>query len=222
MKAIIFDFDGTILDTEHSELAAWEFIYTQYQHTLPLELWKTRVGADPANFDPLLHLEKLINISSERELILARREAKLAELVATLPPLPGVLDWINTAEQLGIRLGIASAAPRSRVMGHLDRLDLLKYFEHVITADDVKVLKPDPEVYRLALAKMNLISRDTIAIEDSPTGATAAIAANIRCVIVPNRTTATLDFPKNFHTLSNLQEMTLQQFLAEKIMKKVT
>ena len=80
------------------------------------------------------------------------------------------MNWVHTADQLGIRLCVASAAPRAWVMGHLDRLDLLKHFEHVVTADDVRFLKPHPEVYRLALSKMGVKSEDAIAIEDSPTG----------------------------------------------------
>jgi putative hydrolase of the HAD superfamily len=221
MKAIIFDFDGTIVDTEHSELAAWEHIYSQYNHTLPVHLWKKRVGADPANFDPLQYLESMINIASEREMILAAHQLKLDELVASLKPLPGVLDWVQTADQLGIRLCVASAAPRDWVMGHLNRLGLLKHFEYVFTANDVKLLKPNPEVYQLALKKLGVASEDAIAIEDSPTGATAALAADLRCVIVPNRTTVDMVFPEGFHKLNNLQELSLQQFIDQVILKNL-
>lgn len=217
MKAIIFDFDGTIIDTEHSELAAWEHIYQQYNHTLPVELWRTRVGSDPANFDPLRHLESLINISSERELILARCQQKLAELVSTLAPLPGVLNWIDAASQLGIRLSIASASPRAKVVAHLERLDMLKHFDHVVTANDVSVLKPNPEVYQVALKKMGVKAHEAIAIEDSPTGATAALAAELRCVIVPSRATANMIFPKGFRTLSNLEEQSLHDLFNEMV-----
>jgi HAD superfamily hydrolase (TIGR01509 family) len=215
MKAIIFDFDGTIVDTEQSELAAWQHIYAEHELNLPHELWKHRIGTAPENFDPFKHLQTLLPAKLERQTILQRRREKYLELVAVLTPLPGVLNWIEAAHRLKIRMCIATASRRVPVIGFLEQLGFSHYFETVISRDDVTHIKPHPEAYLTALTSMGLTAADAIAIEDSPNGATAAIAAGLRTIIVPSSATAGMPFPKAYRLLASLEEITLEEFLAE-------
>jgi putative hydrolase of the HAD superfamily len=215
MKAIIFDFDGTIIDTEQAEIAAWEHIYAEHDVILPQELWKNRIGTAPENFDPMKHLQTLTATPLDRKTVLHRRHQKYLELVAVLTPLPGVLSWIEAAHRLKIRMSIATASHRVHVSAFLKQLGFSHYFENVISRDDVRHIKPDPEAYLLALAKMGLTAADAIAIEDSPNGATAAIAAGLRCIVVPSSPTLGMLFPEAYRLLTSLEEMTLEEFLAE-------
>jgi HAD superfamily hydrolase (TIGR01509 family) len=213
MKAIIFDFDGTIIDTEQSEISAWQHVYTQHNFDLPMELWNKRIGTTPDNFDPFSHLQSLVSTPLDREEILRRRSEKYLELVAVLKPLPGVLDWIQAAHALKIRMSIATASRKVQVMGFLKQLGFENYFEFVVTRDDVSDIKPHPEVYLTALKKMQLNADEVIAIEDSPNGATAALGAGLRCLIVPSSSTLEMEFPLGFMTLNSLEELSLRDFL---------
>jgi HAD superfamily hydrolase (TIGR01509 family) len=213
MKAVIFDFDGTILDTERTELAAWQFIYNEYGCEMPLIEWHKRIGSDPNNFDPLEYLEKITRTSIDHELVTKRRRSKLNELITDLYPLPGIINWISTARDLGMRLAIASSSPRYWIENHLNRIDLINNFDSISTKEDVKLHKPNPEVYELTLKKLGIASDEAIAIEDSPSGATAALAAGIKCIVVPNELTNSLYFPRVFKIVQSLEEVTLHEIL---------
>lgn len=213
MKAIIFDFDGTILDTEYTELAAWQFVYSEYNHILPLDQWHKRVGSGPENFDPMLYLEHLIGTPVDREAVTKHRRKKLAELVADLQPFPGVHDWLLAASKQGLKLAIVSSSPRYWVATHLERIGFLKYFDFIVTGDDVKKLKPHPEGYQIAIQKLELTPEEVLAIEDSPNGASAALAADLKCIIVPNRVTVNLQFPQVFRTINSLKELIFSEII---------
>lgn len=207
MKALIFDFDGTIIDTEQSELAAWQFIFAEHGKTLPLDQWHKCVGTDNWTFDPLAHLETLTGKKLDSEKIQYQRQQKLAELLADLKPLPGVLDWITTSKNLGLKLAIASNSTKDWVREHLTRIDLLQYFDLIITQDDISNLKPHPEIYHLALTKLEIEAHLALAIEDSHHGVSAAIAAGIRCIAVPNKILTNIHFPPTFITVKSLAEL---------------
>jgi HAD superfamily hydrolase (TIGR01509 family) len=215
MKAIIFDFDGTILDTEHPELAAWQFIYSGHNKTLPIDQWQKRISLGAANFDPMDYLESILGTPLDREAITKRRREKLSQLIADLRPLNGIKEWLIAAHEAGLLLAIASNSPKYWVTSHLQRVDLLKYFDVIITREDVKRLKPDPDVYEIVLEKLKVSASEALAIEDSPVGARAAVAAGLHCLIVPNALTLNLDFPKTFRTINNLGEFKLSEIIAE-------
>ena len=111
----------------------------------------------------------------------------------TQPILPGVEDYLQTAKELNLKLGIASSSDRKWVEGNLSRLELLDYFDIVHTSDDVEFTKPDPTLYRLALHSLELNPGDAIVLEDSPNGVSASKAAGIFTVAVPNPLTARLN-----------------------------
>jgi HAD superfamily hydrolase (TIGR01509 family) len=215
MKAIIFDFDGTILDTEFTELAAWQSIYSEYNHTLPLEEWSKRVGSHVENFNPLLHLEKLTGQPLDHKSIKQKRREKGDELIMNLQPLPGVQECLVAAREHGLKLAIVSCSSREWITSHLKRINLLEFFDYIISREDVKAVKPNPEGYQLALQKLGVSADEAFVVEDSPNGVKAALAAGLRCIVVPNRVTMTLEFPKAYLTLNNLQELVLKTIIEE-------
>ena len=124
IKALIFDFDGLILDTEDAEYRSWCEVYSAHGVELPLELWVKCIGTDHSAFDPQKHLGLLtagpIAWSEVRE----QRRMRQLEMMAGLAPLPGVERYLERAAELGLKVAVASSSSRRWVGGHLDRLGL--------------------------------------------------------------------------------------------------
>jgi HAD superfamily hydrolase (TIGR01509 family) len=216
VNALIFDFDGLILDTEWPDYESWQEVYGQHGCQLPVEAWGQIVGGTGASdFDPVEHLEQLCGQKLDREEIWINRRAKYLDNIANQQVLPGVVDYLDAAEDLGLSLAIASSSPENWVRGHLARLGLYDRFDAIKTADDVKRTKPDPELYVAALGALNVKPSEAIVFEDSPNGIKAAKAARIFAVAVPNRLTAQLKLQEADMRLDSLAELSLRELLAK-------
>ena len=194
LQAIVFDFDGTILDTETPDFQIWQEIYRNREVALPLDLWLQCVGTDAGVFDPHEHLEKLLGRTIDRQRLRAERRERFLERVQAQTVMPGVLELIAAAQLRGLKLAVASSSDRNWVESHLQRLGLRGHFAAVISADDVERVKPDPALYRLAAQKLEVTPGRALAIEDSYNGMLGAKRAGLRCVSVPNRITRGSDF----------------------------
>ncbi|MCW5877133.1 MAG: HAD-IA family hydrolase [Anaerolineales bacterium] len=214
IKALIFDFDGLILDTEWPDYLSWQRVYRQYGCELAVADWGQIVGGDAeSDFDPYVHLEQLSGKQVDRDEIWISRRKEYLEELNQLPVLPGVLSLLDDAERRGLQLAVASSSPENWVRGHLARLGLYQRFEAIKTADDVQQIKPNPELYLAALAALGVEPDEAIVFEDSPNGVTAALAAGIFCVAVPNQVTAQLDLAHASLRLNSLAEMPLPELL---------
>ncbi len=212
IKALIFDFDGLILDTEVPEYQSWLELYQAYGCVLPLEKWVECIGTADA-FDPYEYLEQLLGRPVDRAAVRIQRRARFAELMADQTVLPGVQDYMATAKQLGIKLGVASSSPRQWVMGHLTNLGLANDFDAICCGDEVKATKPDPALYLAVLQALAIRADEAIALEDSPNGILAAKRAGLFCVAIPNALTRQLSLSLADCQLSSLADVTLQQIL---------
>jgi len=206
LRAVIFDFDGTMIDTEMPWYQAWQEIYQLYQMELPLSLWGQAIGTH-GGFDPISHLESLTNIKLHQETMTALHRRRALELIALQPLRPGIWALIRQARQAGLKLGIASSSPFDWVMPYLERFSLSGYFDAVCTADDVERVKPDPALYMLALERVGVASQEAVAIEDSLNGALAARRAGLPCLVVPNAATSHFIFPADAMQLASLEEV---------------
>lgn len=214
IKALIFDFDGLIVDTEWPDYESWQQVYRRHGCELAVEKWGQIVGGTGASdFDPHEHLEELCGKKLDREEIwISRRKQYLDELSAQ-PILPGVVEYLDDAERRGLKLAITSSSPENWVRGHLARLGLYQRFDAIKTADDVKRTKPDPELFRVTLDALSIKANQGVVFEDSPNGVVAAKAAGIFCVAVPNRLTAQLKFDGADLRLKSLEEKKLEEIL---------
>ncbi len=215
IRGLIFDFDGLILETESPVYQSWVELFQEFGAELPFEVWATIIGtSNTEHFDPFGLLEKNINRKLDRATLASRRTAREIELANAQPILPGVVEALNQAREMGLKLGIASSSDRKWVMGHLIRLGLADYFEVVHTSDDVKRTKPDPALFLLTLNSLNLQPEEVIVFEDSPNGVTAAKTAGTYVVAVPNQLTRQLSLDHADLILDSLGDLSLGEIIA--------
>ena len=192
VRALLFDFDGLIVDTESPALAAWRHVYAQHGQQLTLDHWSCAVGT-VGGFDALTHLESMVGSPLERDAVEARRLEHELTLVEAEELRPGVAEYLADAERLGLRKAIVSSGSRLWIDRHLRRLEQLYGWDAIVTADgDRARSKPSPTLYLEALELLEVDCAEAIALEDSPNGIRAAKAAGLFCVGVPNPVTAAL------------------------------
>ncbi|HEV8596264.1 MAG TPA: HAD family hydrolase [Candidatus Dormibacteraeota bacterium] len=212
IRAIVFDFDGLILDTEEPVYRSWLEVYQAHGEELPFERWVQIVGSTTIGFHPQHHLEERLGRPLPKE-VLDRRIGRRTEMILAQAVLPGVVQHLDAARELGLRLGVASSSSHEWVEGHLARLGILDRFACVRCRDDVEHAKPEPDLYIAVLDCLGVSASEAIAIEDSPNGVAAAKRAGMRCVAIPNSITARLDLTQADITLDSLAETTLRELL---------
>lgn len=205
IKAIIFDFDGTIIDTETAWYYAFREAYKEYNVELTLEQYSGCIGTSLHVFNPYEYLMTDLKLPIDKQAFRESVHLQHAALMQTEQVRSGVLDYLNSAQASGLKIGLASSSARAWIDKYLEQLGIAHYFECIQTADDVERVKPDPELYKQTLAGLGVEANEAVAIEDSPNGARAASAAGMMCIIVPNAITKSLAFDKSdlyFHSES--------------------
>lgn len=209
LDALIFDFDGLILDTEWPEFSTVRDEFATHGVVLELEQWQQIVGrADhPHWFD---WLQGEVPEPLDRTLVVERRRARHHELIAGERIRPGVVDLLDEAERAGIPVGVASSSTVDWVEGHLDRLGVLTRFSVVRCRDHVERAKPDPELFLAALDAIGASPSRSVALEDSHHGCAAAKAAGMYCVVAPNDVTRSQSFDHADLVVDSLAEVSLE------------
>jgi len=214
IKALLFDFDGLILDTETPEVMAWQQVYERYGVEFPVQLWGKIVGGNGyKDFDPVAYLSEKTGYSVDPELMRADKRVRDRELVSYQAVLPGVMDYITSAQARGLRLAIASSSNHGWIDPHLQRLGLWDSFDAVICIEEGQRAKPNPDIFLKALEALDVRPEEALVFEDSPNGITAAKAAGIRAIAVPNPITAQLGVFGADLTLASLADLPLADLL---------
>jgi HAD superfamily hydrolase (TIGR01509 family) len=216
IKALLFDFDGLILDTESPEVDVWTQIYAEHGFDFPFGDWVQTVGGyGISNFDAADHLSFLSQGRLDPSSMRARHRSGSDALTLKNPILPGVTDYIHEAKRLGLKLAIASSSQHSWVDTHAKRLGIFDFFDRVICADDVGAgrTKPNPDLYLLALEQLQVRNKEAVVFEDSPNGVKAANRAGIFVAAVPNPLTAQLKIEGADIILSSLSDLSLPALL---------
>lgn len=209
LRALVFDFDGLILDTETPEFTAWQEVFTQHGASLVAADWAHVIGSLDHGWDAATEIERATGAVVDRDELRGRWRAIHAELLAKESVRPGVLALIESAKARGLGLAVASSSKRGWVQGHLERLGLFDFFDAVATGDEVERTKPDPAVYTLAVTRLGIAAGSALALEDSPNGVRAAHAAGLRCVAVPNSVSRHLDLSHADLVLDSLADLDL-------------
>lgn len=214
VRALVFDFDGLIVDTEGPTYRAVQEVYRRHGQELPLAEWVQEIGTLGA-FDAFGHLQVLTGEEGDGEAARRLYRRLKDELLEGAVPRPGVLDYLEEAPRRGLLLGIASSSSREWVEGWLERLGLGDRFQAVECADgDPRRAKPSPELYRAVLRRLEVAPEEAVALEDSPNGVTAAKTAGLFCVAVPHPLTASLDLAAADLVVPSLDDLPLEVLLA--------
>jgi HAD superfamily hydrolase (TIGR01509 family) len=211
--AIIFDFDGTILDTETPEFAAWQEVYASYGAALDPAVYSQVIGTTDATWNPFSHLETVLGRTLDADDVAAAQHGHFERLIAAERPRPGVIEWLDEARDRGLRIGLASSSSAAWVSRFLTRLGLSDRFAAVATRERVARSKPDPALYRVALEDLGVEAAAALAVEDSPNGVAAAKGAGLFCVAVPNPMTAAASLAGADLQLSSLRDRRLSDLL---------
>jgi len=206
VRAVLFDFDGLLVDTETAAFDAWQRIFEEHGQMLSIDEWLPNVGVDPEPFDPRARLEGLVGRSlSWSELDERRRVFR----VAATSCCAGVRRILSEAADRGLRTGMVTNSAWSWVAEQLELVGLAPRLDCMVTRDDQQAPKPAPDAYQLALQRLGVDPESTIAFEDSPSGIAAAQAAGIWCVAVPNQLTRRLPLTRADQMVATLDDVSL-------------
>lgn len=202
--AVLFDFDGILVDTEWAIYQAWRRTFAKHGHDLPLEIYTRCIGSDFATWSPKAHLEDLTGSSFDWHDLDARRQQEIVAELHHEGPMPGVVAWLEELKRSGMPTAVVSSSSHHWVDGWLGRLGIGGYFATTVCRGDALRIKPAPDLFFEAARRLELNPQDCLVIEDSRNGLDAAKAAGMSVWAIPNRVTACLDFQdadRVFHTM---------------------
>jgi HAD superfamily hydrolase (TIGR01509 family) len=184
-EAVIFDNDGLLLDTEDTWTRAEEQLFARRGRTFTLEHKRSLLGS--AGKDAARKLEAMLEEAGEGERLMDElQELVMAQALAGVTPRPGALDLVERLRKAGVPVAVASNSRREFVERTLGSADLLDgRFQTVVSAEDVERPKPAPDIYIEAARRLSAEPARCAALEDSPTGVAAAVAAGMKVIGVP-------------------------------------
>lgn len=186
LAAIVFDFDGLIVDTENPGFLSWQEIYQEFGATLRIDDWRHATGY-VGGFDPGMHLESILDRRLDWSQLMPKREARNWELTLQAGVLPGIEPLMRRAREVHLRIGVASNSGNGWVESGLQRLGLREYVDTVVTRDMVMNPKPAPDIYLKTVQTLQVESGHAVALEDSEPGCRAAKQAGLKAIAIPNR-----------------------------------
>ena len=211
IRALVFDFDGLILDTETPILDAWEQIHIAAGLSCVRQEALDLIGEVDHEYD----LWKAFGTDTDRQALKQEHRRLTRALIEKQPLLSGVRERLDEARRLGLSLAIASNSPHRWIDLHLPRRGLVDYFQTIRCRDDVARGKPEPDVYQAVLNALGLEGREAIALEDSSAGSLAAKRAGLRCIAVPNDCTRRHDFSHADLQVASLADVSLRALVAQ-------
>ena len=206
LRAVIFDFDGLLLDTETAEYEEWVRIFHSLGAHLTLQDWVQYVGTwvDASLLDLLV---ARTSCSVDREELRQRHSAAVRVNVAQKDFCDGVRSLVPDLRAAGLKTAIASNSDFPWVASHLDHRHYRGHFDVICTRENVQRLKPDPDIYLWALHKLGVAASEAVVFEDSLPGTIAALRAGIQVYVVPNPITTQSEFPAEAIRLRSLTDI---------------
>jgi HAD superfamily hydrolase (TIGR01509 family) len=210
LRALIFDFDGLIVDTETALIESYAHVHATHGIAFDRQRFIHAVGHADYAFDAWSAFGR----AAPRANLDQERHAVAIDLRRRQPVLPGVTDLIAAARARSFQIGLASNSDHAWVESHLAERGLLEHFDLIACREDVPSPKPEPDLYRHVLQSFGLRGHEAVAFEDSHTGTLAAKRAHVFVVSVPNASTAHHDFSITDLRVNSLAEVTLDQLIA--------
>jgi beta-phosphoglucomutase family hydrolase len=181
-RAVLWDMDGTLVDSAEYHWQAWRNTMSREGCPITHEQFQATFGQ---RNDSILRQWLGEKVTSElRQRIGDTKEALYRQHVRQhgISALPGALEWIHLLQKHGWAQAIASAAPRANIETILEVLRVRECFEAIVSAEDVRRGKPDPEVFLIAASKLGVTPEHCIVVEDAEHGIEAARAARMKSI----------------------------------------
>jgi HAD superfamily hydrolase (TIGR01509 family) len=210
LAALVFDFDGLIVDTENPGFISWEEVYQEFGTTLSIDDWRHATGY-VGGFDPAIHLEQILGRRLDWSQLMPKREARNWELTLQAKVLPGIEQLFLSARERRLRVGVASNSENGWVEGGLRRLGLRDYVDTVVSRDMVMNPKPAPDIYLKTVQTLQVEPSHAVALEDSEPGCRAAKRAGLKAVAIPNRFSERQDLTIADLIVKSATELTLDR-----------
>ena len=179
-RALFFDLDGTLAETDSLHLPTWVDVLRPYGIEIDEEFYRERISGR-SNSKIVEDLLPDLSAKEGRDLADAK-EASFRERADELEPLPGLLDFMREAKDRGLSLTLVTNAPEENVEAMLLALELREFFDEVVLSDEVGPVKPDPAPYRAALDRLGVAPEEALAFEDSTSGIASSVGAGIPTV----------------------------------------
>ena len=213
VRALLLDFDGTMLETESSSYGSWRELLAEHGYELTPETWSAAVGTI-GGVDPIALLEEHLGTSVDREALEQRARARHMETLSEEELRPGIQQLVDDAHERGIATAIVTSASRWWVVSHLRRLGLEDEWDLIVSADkDPERAKPAPVLYLEAAEELGVEPAEAVAIEDSPNGVKAARRAGMQVVAFPNPVTSAMDLTEADAIVEDLDGLGLDGLL---------
>lgn len=209
LRAVLFDFDGILVDTEWAIYQAWCRCFEAEGCELPLSMYTRCIGSDFATWSPKTYLEELTGKSFDWEELDRKRQREIVHELADEGVMDGVHELIDALRVQNFSLGVVSSSSHQWVDGWLDQLEIRRHFSHVVCRGDAPRIKPAPDLWLEAARRFDVPTANCLAIEDSHNGLMSAQEAGMPVWVVPNRVTSALDFSKaqaRFDSLHGIAE----------------
>lgn len=201
LKAIIMDFDGLIVDTE----VVWYNIFFEWfkikkNYDLSVDEFLVCVGSSSEDLFNAIQAKN--NCIIDRDEFTLDTQELFLERSELLQPKEGVVEFIKAVKSEGLKLTLATSSKRIKPIKHFERLGLTKYFDLIVTAEDVKRIKPYPDLFIKTVEKLGINKNEALIVEDSLNGLTAGLNADMRVLVVPNEVTKYSNF-KNYYKIAD-------------------
>lgn len=210
LRAVLFDFDGTLWDSEAMVFRVMAELYREHGFELTLETWSSAIGT-VGGFDPYGELHALTGGAFDLEDVSERTEARIREAAADVPLRPGVDSFLRQVDTAGLSRALVSSDTTTWISTNLERLGWAEGWAAVVCANGtVEHAKPSPHLYLAAIEALDVAVAQTFAVEDSPNGIRAAKAAGIPTIAVPNEVTARLDLSEADLVFPSLEGLSVE------------
>ena len=207
LRALLFDFDGLMVDTEWPIYQAWCQTFRDYGQPLSLETFNQCIGTNFDTWSPKTHLEELTGTRIDWDPLDCARQSSIDKNLEGAPAMPGIPESVHAGRKSGLKLGVVSSSSHRWVDGWLQRIGLFDQFDLTVCRDDAPRIKPAPDLYLEAARQLDLNPGSCLVVEDSVNGIKAAKAAGMPSVAIPNRVTACCDFSLADHVLSSASDL---------------
>jgi HAD superfamily hydrolase (TIGR01509 family) len=205
-SAILFDFDGVLVDTEWAIYQAWKRTFEGHGQHLPLDVYTRCIGTDFNTWSPKTHLEELTGKAFDWHDLDARRQQEILSDLEHEKPMHGVTEVLDAAAARAMPCAVVSSSSHQWVDGWLEKLGLAHRFRTTVCRGDAPRIKPAPDLFLAAARRLDADPAACLVIEDSLNGMKAAHAAGMEVWIVPNRVTAGIDFTGTSRVLTSLAQ----------------